>query len=130
MYIKYNSISPLYKEKKQTDSFLHVTFSLPAAEYPSCLHATAASWPCHILLQILPQIPLKQISTLPSSVVEPLTSRISPSEQFVSAKSISGRSISCHFSVQQWQTCMAHSTLLLQYTCLALHSGSIAACTV
>ena len=49
--------------------------------YPVCLQTTTASLLSQESSHTVPYIPLIHISTLPSELVDPLTSRISPYEQ-------------------------------------------------
>ena len=58
---------------------ISITISLPCSEYPSCLHATAASSWSQWLLHTVPHVSFRQISTLPSYGTSPPTSLVSPS---------------------------------------------------
>ena len=55
-------------------SFYYIN-SLPNGENPSSLQTTAASCASHSLSQTVPHVLLKHISTLPSYMFVPLTSR-------------------------------------------------------
>ena len=57
---------------------LHTMFS-PREGQPSCLHTTVASLLSQPLSQTVPHLPSTQISTLPSSRVEPPLNRMEPS---------------------------------------------------
>ena len=54
---------------------------LPSRANPSCAQTTLASRPPQPSSHTVPHVRLMQISTRPSSVVDPLSSRMSPSVQ-------------------------------------------------
>ena len=58
----------------------HCIINLPPT-YPVCLQTTSASLLSQKSSHTVPYIPLIHISTLPSELVDPSTSRISPCEQ-------------------------------------------------
>ena len=62
-------------------SFLILYCVLPSFGNPNC-EQTASAIPSCLLLQMVPQRPAKQTSTLPSLLVDPSTSLISPLAQF------------------------------------------------